>query len=130
MRKWAIILAIAALAVAVLSAIALAQSKLPGVVIADVSADGCLSCHKMGADGTDRSLAKSVPASHAKFSAKMLADVKGCYSCHAKRADMAQLMHEAHLVGAENHFIKSYGGYCTHCHAVNATTGAVTLKGM
>ncbi len=125
MKKWTIILTL--VAIALTSMFALAQSKQPGIAMAEASPEGCLSCHK--AD-TDTALAKVAPASHAKFSAKMMADIKGCYTCHAKRADMARTLHERHLVGADNAFVKLFGGYCTHCHAVDTASGAISLKGM
>jgi cytochrome c551/c552 len=59
-----------------------------------------------------------------------------CLSCHAEGSDMPlpSYLHLQHFVGGEeNHFITSYGGYCTQCHAVNLDienppAGAVTVK--
>jgi hypothetical protein len=52
-----------------------------------------------------------------------------CAECHSedskKAPPLAAMVHRIHLVGAEkNRFLTVYQGECTHCHKLNATTGA------
>jgi hypothetical protein len=59
-----------------------------------------------------------------------------CLNCHADGSDkpLSSYLHLQHFVGGEeNHFITSYGGFCTNCHAVNLDienppAGAMTVK--
>jgi len=51
-----------------------------------------------------------------------------CRSCHRNDATAAPplgpMLHALHLRGgAENHYIKLFGGECTHCHKLDARTG-------
>jgi hypothetical protein len=52
-----------------------------------------------------------------------------CSECHSedskKAPPLAAMVHRIHLVGAEkNRFIMVNQGECTHCHKLNAATGA------
>ncbi|MEA4882263.1 MAG: hypothetical protein VB144_01160 [Clostridia bacterium] len=133
MRKsLALIGVVAILAVAAASIAVFAAEPMPGLgSAADVNPNGCVDCHKKTADGKDYSLPAEIKnlKKHPKASDSMLSTLKGCYTCHAKRADLGGLMHAAHLTGKDNSFIKAYDGSCTHCHSVNAATGAISIKG-
>ncbi|HSQ60788.1 MAG TPA: hypothetical protein VLT84_10210 [Acidobacteriota bacterium] len=53
----------------------------------------------------------------------------GCIKCHGaaskKAPPFARLIHRIHLIGGdENHFMTIFQGECTHCHKLDATTGA------
>jgi hypothetical protein len=53
--------------------------------------------------------------------------------CHKKGSTIAppfaQLLHVIHLVGAANQFLTVNEGECTHCHKLDAKTGAWKLPG-
>jgi hypothetical protein len=56
----------------------------------------------------------------------------GCLGCHGEKSTrappFARLMHAVHLTGGpENHFIETFQGRCTHCHKLDAATGAVVV---
>lgn len=55
-----------------------------------------------------------------------------CAECHTadskKAPPLAAMVHRIHLVGAEkNKFLLVYQGECTHCHKMNAATGAWSM---
>ncbi len=62
-----------------------------------------------------------------------LADVpRSCLECHGRDAReapaFARLVHRIHLTGGErNHYLTLFQGECTHCHKLDATTGAWSL---
>jgi len=52
----------------------------------------------------------------------------GCLRCHGRASEnappFATLLHATHFAGGgENHFVALFGGECTHCHKLEATTG-------
>ncbi len=52
-----------------------------------------------------------------------------CIACHDRSSrtapPLAPLLHAVHLTGGDdNHFLTIFQGECTHCHKMNATTGA------
>jgi cytochrome c553 len=59
-----------------------------------------------------------------------------CLTCHRDGGDkpLYRFLHLVHFTGGEeNHFITSYGGFCTQCHAVdldleNPPAGGVEIK--
>jgi hypothetical protein len=56
----------------------------------------------------------------------------GCLTCHSRVSKTAppfsRMMHRIHLTGGgENHFMTLFQGECTHCHKLDAATGAWTL---
>lgn len=53
----------------------------------------------------------------------------GCQDCHSddskKAPPLARMVHRIHLTGGEqNAFMTVYQGECTHCHKLDAKTGA------
>jgi len=84
--------------------------------------------------------AKAASADPSKIKGKHLAvpNVKAntpqtCLTgCHKRGSTIAppfaQLMHAIHLVGgAQNKFLTTYQGECTHCHKLDQKTGAWKL---
>jgi hypothetical protein len=65
---------------------------------------------------------------HAPASGSLKNIPEACMACHSKRSrtapPLAALLHLIHLTGgADNHFLTSFQGECTHCHKLNASTG-------
>jgi len=62
-----------------------------------------------------------------------LADIpRSCLACHGEASTSAppfsRLMHSVHLTGGEkNHFLTIFQGECTHCHKLDAVTGALSV---
>jgi len=57
---------------------------------------------------------------------------KSCLQCHGSGSKTAPafslMMHTIHLTGGKaNRFLMLHQGECTHCHKMNAATGAWTL---
>lgn len=55
-----------------------------------------------------------------------------CLMCHGRTSTMAppfaRMLHAIHLTGGkDNHFLTVFQGQCTHCHKLNAATGAWSL---
>ena len=52
-----------------------------------------------------------------------------CLDCHdagsKKAPPFGQLLHLVHLTGANNEFVTTFKGDCTHCHKLDAKTGAL-----
>jgi len=56
----------------------------------------------------------------------------GCLVCHGKTSKMAppfaRMLHAIHLTGGkDNHFLTMFQGESTHCHKLNADTGAWSI---
>ena len=52
-----------------------------------------------------------------------------CLECHdraaSKAPDFSRMIHSIHLTGGdENHYLTLFQGECTHCHKLDASTGA------
>jgi len=61
-----------------------------------------------------------------------LEDIPGaCLDCHdsgsKKAPPFSQLLHLVHLTGANNAFVTTFKGDCTHCHKLDAKTGAWSM---
>ena len=54
-----------------------------------------------------------------------------CLDCHdagsKKAPPFSQLLHLVHLTGANNTFVTTFKGDCTHCHKLDAKTGAWSM---
>ena len=54
-----------------------------------------------------------------------------CLDCHdpgsKKAPPFSQLLHLAHLTGTNNVFVTTFKGDCTHCHKLDAKTGAWSM---
>ena len=56
----------------------------------------------------------------------------GCIKCHGrdstKAPPFARLVHRIHLTGGDaNHYMTLFQGECTHCHKLDAATGAWSI---
>ena len=133
-----------------------AVATIPGITAKDVYPHGCVDCHTgkanmpapLSADlkgwttKVDPALVTKVQPSapkgvtlkgkHPNVTA-MVKDIPGgCLKCHAQTSKsappLASMMHEIHLTGGEkNPFLTTFGGHCTHCHKLDAKTGAWSL---
>ena len=61
-----------------------------------------------------------------------LEDIPGaCLDCHdsgsKKAPPFSQLLHLVHLTGANNAFVTTFKGDCTHCHKLDVKTGAWSM---
>jgi hypothetical protein len=131
-----------------------APRQIPGITAKDAYPNGCVDCHVSGKNGDMRlstlmsKLTTAVPAplmAKAKAASADAAKVKGKHpavpnvktntpqtclaGCHKAGSVIApslgQLMHAIHLVGgAQNKFLTTYQGECTHCHKLDQKTGA------
>lgn len=139
------------------AAAAPAARKVPGVNAPDAFPRGCVDCHvsKPGLDARLSSqlarwtagkvdaglLAQAQGAAPAGLKLKgkhpdaedALTDIPvGCQDCHSddskKAPPLARLVHRIHLTGGDqNHFLTEYQGECTHCHKLDAKTGAWSM---
>ena len=54
-----------------------------------------------------------------------------CLDCHdpgsKKAPPFSQLLHLVHLTGANNTFVTTFKGDCTHCHKLDAKTGVWSM---
>ena len=54
-----------------------------------------------------------------------------CLDCHdagsKKAPPFGRLLHLVHLTGADNEFVSRFEGDCTHCHKLDAKTGAWSM---
>ena len=54
-----------------------------------------------------------------------------CLDCHdagsKKAPPFSQLLHLVHLTGANNTFVTTFKGDCTHCHKLDAKTGTWSM---
>ncbi len=118
-----------------------AMPEIPGITVDDVKADGCVDCHYKESDEKDYRLSTSLKelseqGKHPDVSAMMTTVPDDCVMCHSEQMaegmgtePLGPMMHKIHLVGgADNHFITSYQGQCTHCHGFEEGTGEFSIK--
>lgn len=131
--------------------------EIPGLTIEDKFPDGCVDCHiNMPERKQDERISTLMSGWTIKIDEKLLnkvrkvfpnTELKGvhplaaesledipsaCIACHRSTSDtappFAELLHVIHLTGLnENHFLTIFQGECTHCHKLNAETGAWTM---
>lgn len=127
---------LSALAIALLPGLGTLNAEPPAVaesLASEVQArfvQGCVDCHdgtvqptvgamleRMGHDNVDDDTAQ-VPGD--------------CSACHSEAGGMwflSEVSHMAHYRDPENSaFVQEFGGDCRHCHALDAETGAVSVK--
>jgi len=124
-----------------------------GAQAKDAFPNGCVDCHTSTSKGGDTRLSTPLkqwmtavePALLDKTKASVTdpSKVKGkhpavpkaaaalpqsCMTCHRRGSTVAPpfatLMHTVHLTGAGNQFVAQFQGQCTHCHKMDAKTGA------
>ena len=91
---------------------------------------GCVDCHTEG--GAENLGALLAGMGHKNVD-KMTESVPGdCAECHSDDGGYSLLSELSHMFHyddpARNVFIRDYGGNCLHCHALDAGTGAITVK--
>lgn len=130
-----------------------APRAIPGINAEDAFPGGCVDCHRAWPEMDVRLstllkhweqevppalLAKAQNAAPAGVTLKgkhpaapeALAKIPaGCLKCHGrastKAPPFARLLHAIHLTGGDqNHFLTMFNGECTHCHKLDAATGA------
>jgi len=128
--------------------------QIPGITGKDTFPNGCIDCHTSTSKGGDTRIGTLMgkwttavePAllEKTKAAAADPAKVKGKHppvprpgsnvpqsclaACHKKGSTIAPafatLIHTLHLTGAQNQFMAQFQGECTHCHKLDARTGA------
>lgn len=125
----AIVTFVLALSMVALAADQPQKVEIPGINAPDTKPDGCVSCHTKRSETQDYSLPAELANLHKEGkhpSVKVSSAPQDCLTCHGDT--FKNVMHKAHLVGDENHFIASYQGQCMYCHALDKATGAMTVK--
>ena len=94
---------------------------------------GCVDCHvaHQGSEGPDLRINVLLQeVGHRKLGNMVDTVPEDCLSCHEEDEDptFAQTIHMAHWGEGDNAFVRSFGGDCRHCHAMEASTGEVELK--
>lgn len=105
---------------------------MPFVPRADDFPEGCVSCHVVLHDGSDKRLEKALgEAGHRSLDEKVEQVPADCAACHEKIGEpsFATLIHTAHFAPADgNVFLQRFGGDCRHCHAMDGATGTTSVK--
>lgn len=137
-RTTAILVIAAVLAVAsplaLFAADAPPAAYLPGILQADGTPNGCVSCHqKVGdKDYTIPAELKNIKG-HPDVSKMVKSVPDGCAVCHKEGAKIPSLAKVVHMVhfgpdATKNVFVQHYSGSCLNCHKLDVTTGAMSVK--
>ena len=139
-RAWSFIALLLALFVPSLPIVAAENSPppayLPGLLQSDPVPHGCVDCHILESDGTDRRLNKMVELikNHPDLTrAFKKAELPGtCLLCHktgSKLGSLGPSLHKAHY-GEKfaSQFVKNYAGSCLNCHTLDVSTGNMGFK--
>lgn len=101
-------------------------------VSSDEKADGCVSCHRKVSEEKDYSLTAEMAAMNKEFGHPNM-PIEGpeqCATCHREGDNsLDKVLHKAHLLGEENHFLTNYEGSCVQCHALT-TDNQIVVKGL
>jgi nitrate/TMAO reductase-like tetraheme cytochrome c subunit len=94
--------------------------------------NGCVSCHVVLPDGTDKRLNTAVKAIKGHPALAMVKVVPSdCGKCHGKGkvSKLSVALHRLHYEkGEKSAFLKELKGSCTSCHSLDAKTGKVSVK--
>jgi hypothetical protein len=107
---------------------------LPGITSKDEHPAGCVDCHVVTKDGKDYRVTAELAkiTGHPKVDKIVKVVPKDCLMCHKagpKPPVLANALHEVHYKNAkDNAFIGFYKGACLNCHALDLTTGDMTVK--
>lgn len=106
------------------------QAKLPGDAGPGPYVQGCVDCHVADGAGTIGSLLGTMKHKNVDTQTGTVPD--DCAECHSEDGGYTPLSELAHMLHfekpADNEFIRDYGGNCLHCHALDATTGVISVK--
>lgn len=101
-------------------------------ILADDFPNGCVSCHVVLPDGSDKRLGPVLAdVGHVSIKGKVSRVPGDCIACHDKKSDakFSVLVHQAHFAKTDtNVFIQHFSGDCRHCHVMNAATGVPNVK--
>ena len=110
---------------------------LPGLLQADQTPNGCVSCHAKHGD-KDYTLPAEVKnvKGHPDISKIVKVAPTDCEKCHkdtGKIPSIAKVVHKVHFGPtadntAKNHFVTAYAGSCLNCHKLDLTTGDMSIK--
>jgi len=107
-------------------------ATMPSTLRADDFPEGCVSCHVVLGDGSDKRLEKVLgEVGHRSINGKVDRVPADCAGCHEKvdEPSFSSLIHKAHFDPAEgNIFLQRFGGDCRHCHAMDGATGTASVK--
>ncbi|HUX39236.1 MAG TPA: hypothetical protein VMV44_15155 [Rectinemataceae bacterium] len=103
---------------------------LPGILQADGTPNGCVSCHQ-GNYSIPNELKKV--EGHPDVSKMVKVVPEGCAVCHkegAKIPSLAKVVHMKHFGpdATKNVFVQHYAGSCLNCHKLDVSTGAMSIK--
>ena len=94
--------------------------------------NGCVSCHVVLPDGTDKRLNTAIKAIKGHPALTMVKNVPGdCGKCHGKGkvSKLSFSLHKQHYEkGEKSVFLKELKGSCTSCHSLDVKTGKVSVK--
>lgn len=103
-------------------------------VSADDYPDGCVDCHKQSERRDFRINTLLARIGHGRGGERTLVIPEGCARCHATSGEgsagsLSKLIHSIHYEEPEqNRFVKTYGGDCLSCHAIDASSGKVRIR--
>ena len=140
-RTMAIFASVAILALASPLAIFAADTPpaayLPGLLQADQTPNGCVSCHAKHGD-KDYTLPAELKRvkGHPDISKMVKVVPTDCEKCHTGKGKipaLASVVHKVHFGPtaentATNHFVTGYSGSCLNCHKLDLGTGAMSVK--
>ena len=113
---------------------AYADSPLPGINAEDKHANGCVDCHVDAGGGNDNRLNLELKKvkDHPDVGSMMNTLPKDCFMCHKEggaASPINNITHKQHYTNpGENLFVTEYNGSCLECHAVDLSTGAMSVK--
>lgn len=140
-RKAAIIAIVAAFAIAIPTALFAADTPpaayLPGLLQPDQTPHACVSCHAKHGD-KDYTLPAELKniKGHPDISKIVKVAPTDCLKCHTGKGKIPALGNVVHKIHfgptadktATNHFVTAYSGACMNCHALDLTTGEMSVK--
>jgi len=110
------------------------SNPLPGINAEDKYPNGCVSCHVDAGGGNDYRINVELKkvTDHPDVGAMMNTLPKDCSMCHKEggaASPLNTITHKQHYANpGENHFVTEYDGACLACHALDLSTGAMTIK--
>lgn len=124
------VVTLAALALGALWSAPASADPAKGLTGPNPYAQGCVDCH--GKDDVESIGALLAALRHRNVDDKTSTVPTDCKSCHEPDGDYTPLSEAIHLVHfedpANNPFVKNFGGNCMHCHAVDTSTGVISVK--
>jgi hypothetical protein len=107
---------------------------LPGITVKDAYPNGCVDCHIDQGGGKDYRISAELAkiSGHPKVDKIVKTVPKDCLMCHkagGKAPSLDTVMHKVHYAKpSENAFVTAYKGACLNCHALDLSTGEMSVK--